>query len=88
MLDTCDKCLTKIENNRCSCGIWYDGKKEQPAFIQTLERAIYAYNFQADQGEMGDCFTADHFTGTCIALFKGEYGDAMKVRDFIERGFV
>ena len=82
-LTHCDKCGSKIEDGRCSCGIWYE-RGEQPPEHQIIQYAIEAYTRMYASGKAPSVFTADHFSGSCIALFRGNYEDCMKVSDFIE----
>jgi len=77
-----DKCGSKIEDGRCSCGYWYEKGKEPP-FSKCLEAAIQAFNFQYDQNNM-HIFSGDHFSGTSFILFKGDYKMCMKVCDYVE----
>jgi hypothetical protein len=79
----CDKCFSEIVNDRCDCGYWIDDYKND-SFSVALERAIYAYDHMREQNNSDAPFTGDHFSGNCIALFKGDYEDCMKVRQFIE----
>ena len=81
-LTNCDKCHSKIENGKCSCGFWYENNKAPP-FSKCLERAIESFNFQYDQGQIGEIFSGDHHSGTCIILFRGNYEICMKVKNYI-----
>lgn len=79
-LTHCDKCHTLIKDGVCSCGYWVDGYKNYDDMTKILVKTIFSFN------EFGsEIITVDHFTGTCIALFKGNYDDCMKVRSFIEK---
>ena len=80
--EKCDKCHYPIINKQCACGFWYD-KDSHPNIVKTFERAILAYDFMCDQSGDNAPITGDHYTGNCIALFKGTYEDCKKVKDFI-----
>lgn len=82
----CDKCGSLISNGKCSCGFWYD-HKDKPPMMEVLERAILAYDFFCEQNNCENPITGDHHSGNAIALFKGDYADCMKVKEFINRGF-
>lgn len=83
----CDKCLSKIEDGKCSCGVWFQ-TKDQP-FSVTLERAIFAYDHLCEEYQTFTPFSGDHHTGNCIVLFKGDYDLTQKVVEFIkEQNFV
>ncbi len=82
MKSECDKCHGKIFNDKCPCGFWYE-KDQAPSFAKTLERAIYAYDYMCEQYNDEAPFTGDHYTGNCIALFKGTYEDTQRVKQFI-----
>lgn len=81
--DKCDKCSGKIINGKCPCGFWYEHDKA-PNFAKTLERAIYAYDYMCEKNNDDSPFTGDHYSGNCIALFKGNYEDTQKVKNFIK----
>lgn len=87
MREECDKCLSLIQNGKCSCGVWYE-REQIPPFSKCLEKSILAFNFLNDQKKIGDIFTGDHHSGTCIAIFKGSYENSQMVKKFIEENIL
>jgi hypothetical protein len=78
----CDKCLSKIENGKCDCGIWLE-PGETPLFLKLVEKVVLGFDFQVDQGKLPSTFSAYHHSGTAIILFKGDYEFLEKIKDFI-----
>ncbi len=78
-MEKCDECNSIIENGKCSCSYWFEREK-QPKVSKILENSILAYN------EMNIDFplSGDHYTGSCIVLFKGDLELCKKVKKFIE----
>lgn len=62
----------------CSCGHWYEAGK-CPAYMDIYEKAILEFNKQNKF-----ISSSDHFSGSCMVLFKGDYAKCMKVVDYIE----
>ncbi len=82
-MNECDKCKGEILNGKCDCGNWYD-KENVPNFAKTIEKSIYAYDHMCEQSNNSSPFTGDHYSGNCIALFKGNFEDCQKVKEFIK----
>jgi hypothetical protein len=78
----CNKCFTEIIDGVCSCGSWYE-KELAPEFAKTLKKAIEEFNFINEQKQIGDLFGINHYSGTCIILFKGNYYDLQRACAFI-----
>ena len=79
MKEYCDKCNSKVINGKCDCGIWIN-REDQPKNISIFEQAILEYN----KLNTDDCvLTGNHYTGTSLIIFKGDYNDCMKVKEFI-----
>jgi len=83
MRKNCDKCGSLIENGKCSCGIWVE-KGQEPNFLKTLENAILAYDHYCEQLGTNEPVSGDHYTGYSIILFKGNFDDCKKVKNFIK----
>jgi len=79
----CDKCEGLISEGRCPCGFWFNTKDQ--AFSVTMEKAIYAYDHMCEQYQTFIPFTGDHYSGNCVAFFKGDYELCLKVKAFIEQ---
>jgi hypothetical protein len=79
----CDKCFSKIEEGKCSCGWWYE-PNELPVESKFIEIAIETFDFFRDQGKFGDIVSGDHHSGTNIIIFRGDYEMCQKARSFIE----
>ncbi len=80
--DECDKCGCWIINGQCSCSFWFRPGREPP-FLKTLERAILSYDHACEQTGENEPLVGDHYSGTCIVLFKGTAEDAACVKQFI-----
>lgn len=78
-MEICDKCNTKIINNKCSCGVWCESDNAPP-LIKLLEKAILEWNKGG-----GKILSGDHPSGTCFILFKGSHETVKRVRKYIER---
>lgn len=52
--------------------------------MKVYGKSILAFNFLYEQKKIGKMLTMDHFSGTCMILFKGDFEDCKKVRAFIE----
>lgn len=78
MRDKCDKCLTPIVNNRCSCGMWYN-ENDHTMDSYLIESVIYLFNSYGTNEMSGD-----HHTGTAFVFFKGNYEDCEAVKRFLE----
>lgn len=79
----CDICGIKIEESKCDCGIWYE-KNKYPLLLNTIINTIQTYNFHYDQGEVGPVCSADHHSGSCIILFKGDYAKCLLAKQYVE----
>ena len=82
MKKTCDKCHSKIVDNKCDCGDWINSE-DQPRNISIFEQAIIEYN-RLNPDDDDYILFGDHHTGTCIMFFKGDYKECMNVKKFIE----
>jgi hypothetical protein len=76
MLINCDMCGTKIENGKCTCGVWVskDEMKDHP-FLKSIEHfhEMKKFTFTSDAAHLG----------CAIVLFRGDYNDCQKVQKFI-----
>lgn len=79
MREKCDKCDSDILMGECSCGKWYESG-HAPGFAKICEQVIQEFN-KMDSS----IFTADHFSGTCVVVFKGDFNMCEKVKEFILR---
>jgi len=75
-MKNCDMCGSKIENNRCDCGIWVDAEKMKDNPIKLSIESFHEMKRLT--------FTADApHLGCAVVFFKGDYNDCKKVEDFI-----
>jgi hypothetical protein len=79
----CDKCLSEIIDNECSCGIWYK-HSYTPDFVKLLERCILQYDSLLEQNKICDPLGMDHYSGISCVLFKGDYEMCHKVEEYIK----
>ncbi len=83
MLENCDKCGSKIENGKCSCGIWVEDH-EKPQHMKDQE--VVLKHFANDCEEKGKMILSmDHHSGACMILFMGDYHDCYVIKDYMER---
>lgn len=81
MRDKCDKCGSAIIENRCDCGMWYKNN-EAPPIGQLVEATILTWN-RDNKRNLG-VTTCDHYSGTCMAIFKGDYELCLQVKKYIK----
>ncbi len=76
MKSNCDMCGSKIENNKCSCGVWVDADemKDNP-----MKLALESFHDMKRFTLTGD---APHL-GCAVVFFRGDYLDCKEVEDFI-----
>ena len=69
-------CGTKIENDKCSCGIWKSAEemKDHP-----IKKSI---EFFHDQKRFTMTSDTPHL-GCAVVFFRGDYNDCKEVEDFI-----
>ena len=75
-MEDCDMCGTKIENGKCSCGIWKSKEEmENCPFKKSIEafHDIKLFTFTGD---------APHL-GCAVVFFRGDYLDCKRVEQFI-----
>lgn len=75
----CDKCLSTINDGKCSCGVWID-KREIPYPISAIEDAGNYLKATDSLPMSGDNIEG----GWCVVFFEGNYEDSQKVRKFID----
>jgi hypothetical protein len=76
MMENCDMCGTKIENNNCKCGIWQSKEEmDDCPFRKGLEKFndMKQFTFTGDSPHLG----------CAVVYFRGDYNDCKKVQDFI-----
>jgi hypothetical protein len=78
----CDKCKSEIVEDKCSCGVW--GDREDFPDIHPYEAAMLKYNELCEEHGDYSALGGDHFTGTCIVIFKGNYDKCMKVKEYVD----
>ncbi len=76
MNENCDMCGSKIENNKCSCGIWIS--KEESA-IDPFRKALEYFHEMKRFTLTGDIPEL----GCGVVFFRGDYNDCQKVQEFI-----
>lgn len=82
MLENCDKCRSKIENGKFSCGIWLeDHEKSQD--MKDLEVVLKYFANQCNENGKY-ILSMDHHSGACMILFMGDYHDGMVVTNFMK----
>ncbi len=69
----CDQCGSKIENDKCSCGVWSD-IKDCP-----INKSLEKFHEMKRFTMTGD---APHL-GCGVVFFRGDYNDCVKVQKFI-----
>ena len=80
MRSHCDKCLSPIENGKCSCGYWYENN-EMPPFANLFAVTISAFNNMETE-----IFSGDHIaTGIAFVYFKGDFEMCEKVKKYIRK---
>ena len=76
MLENCDMCGSKIENNKCSCGEWISAEdmKDDP-----MKLALEQFHEMKRFSSTGN---APHL-GCAVVFFRGDYLDCKEVEQFI-----
>ncbi len=82
MRSNCDKCLSKILDGKCSCGLWKEA--EEATEYHPYLKAILAYNEECKKHGDWSPLSGDHFSGTCLILFRGDYEKCIKVKEFVK----
>lgn len=82
-LENCDKCGSKIENGKCSCGIWVDDH-EKPQDMKDQEKVLIHFSNQC-KSHGNYILSCDHYSGSCMILFMGDYHDCQVIGDYMER---
>jgi hypothetical protein len=87
MMENCDKCGSKIvqqgEGRFCACGEWLH-ESECPPTVNAFEHAILVFNELARQWGNDAPISADHWTGTCMIMFKGDAKDCEHLKHIIK----
>ena len=78
----CDKCKGEIVDGICPCGVW--GETKDFPEIHPYEAAMLKYNETCVTHGDFSAMSGDHFTQTCIVLFKGNYDKCMKVKEYVD----
>lgn len=82
MKQLCDKCKSKIVDGKCDCGFWI-AVEEFPE-LHPYEAAILKYNEMCEKSDIYSTLSSDHFTVTCLVIFKGNYDKCMKVKQYVD----
>ena len=72
----CDMCGSKIQDNKCNCGVWKTAKENKD---DLMLNAIHAFHDMKRFTLTGD---APHL-GCAVIFFRGDYNDCKKVEKFI-----
>lgn len=75
-MKNCDMCGTKIENGKCSCGVWFSVEEMRDNHIQ---KAIMQFHEMKQFIVTGDAPNL----GCAVVFFRGDYNDCKKVEAFI-----
>ena len=78
-MENCDKCGSKIEDGKCSCGIWIE-KNQDCALRDSFNNSIEHYNKLSYPNILG----GDHYSGSCFVFFPGDFDKCEKVKEFIQ----
>ena len=74
--EKCDMCGSKIQDNKCDCGIWKDADeiKDNP-MLKSIEyfHEMKTFTVTGDSPHLG----------CAVVFFKGDYNDCKKVEKFI-----
>lgn len=76
MIINCDMCGSKIQDGKCSCGIW-TSKEEMENDV--MKKAVEKFHDMKKFTLTGD---APHL-GCAVIFFRGDYNDCKKVEKFI-----
>jgi len=76
VMTNCDMCGTKIEDGKCSCGVWKENTQDDP-----MRKAVEQFHDMKKFTLTGDM---PHL-GCAVVFFRGDYNDCKKVEEFIHK---
>lgn len=77
-MTNCDMCGTKIENNRCDCGIWTSREENEN---NPIPKAINLFH---DMKRLTHTCDMPHL-GCAVVFFRGDYTECKEVENFIHK---